>query len=283
MKRHETQIFPTIGKLAQKVSNPWKKRAGFTLVELLSVIAVIGVLAALLVPALSRGTEQARAAKCASNIRQLFVANTLYAAEHGNYVAAAPDILGANLTRWHGTRSSIRQPFDGSRGALYEYLSKCDGIRSCPSLSGFRSSAADNAFESSCGGYGYNDRGVGSQVYWHGRTERGAENGMPPSAIRDPAQTVMFCDAAFPQPYDDPRYLIEYSFAEAIHFVDGQPPKEEGEAQPSIHFRHNARANVVWCDGHVSSETLAVTNNNAFAEWNIGWFGSADNSLFDPF
>lgn len=283
MKRHKTVIFPRVGKFGGHFSKGWKKGAGFTLVELLSVIAVIGVLAALLVPALSRVTEQARAAKCASNIRQLFVANTLYASEHGTYVAAAPDILGANLTRWHGVRSSIRQPFDGARGALYGYLSKCDGIRSCPSLSGFRSSAADNAFESSCGGYGYNDRGVGSQVYWHGRTERGAAQGMTPGAIRDPAQTVMFCDAAFPQPYDDPRYLIEYSFAEAMRFVDGQPPKEEGEAQPSIHFRHGGRANVVWCDGHVSSEQLAVTNNSTFAQWNIGWFGTPDNSLFDPY
>ena len=88
----------------------------------------------------------------------------------------------------------------------------------------------------------------------------------------------MFCDAAFPQPYgSSPTYLIEYSFAESYTFPGG------GSVQPSIHFRHNGRCNVVWCDGHVSSEKMTLSYSPEFDKFKVGWFGAANNDLFDPF
>ncbi len=56
---------------------------GFTLFELLLVIATIGVLAAILLPALARARESARRASCLSNLAQLGTILHLYAAEHG--------------------------------------------------------------------------------------------------------------------------------------------------------------------------------------------------------
>jgi prepilin-type N-terminal cleavage/methylation domain-containing protein len=57
----------------------------FTLIELLVVIAVTAILAALLLPALSRAKEQGRSASCINNLRQLGVAMNLYLNDFGIY------------------------------------------------------------------------------------------------------------------------------------------------------------------------------------------------------
>lgn len=74
-----------------------KKNAAFTLIELLVVIAIIAILAALLLPGLARAKAQSGKAKCASNLKQLGTAITLFASDNGEMFPPAGDqTLGKN-------------------------------------------------------------------------------------------------------------------------------------------------------------------------------------------
>ncbi|MCL4789607.1 MAG: type II secretion system GspH family protein [Verrucomicrobia bacterium] len=67
----------------------------FTLLELLVVIAVIGILAALLLPALGRAKMRAQRVQCVSNLKQFAVALQLYAGDFGDHLP--PNLDGQNI------------------------------------------------------------------------------------------------------------------------------------------------------------------------------------------
>jgi prepilin-type N-terminal cleavage/methylation domain-containing protein len=108
---------------------------GFTLVELLVVVAIIGVLMTLLLPSLSRARESARRVVCMSNLRTLGQAFIAFSNDHegtmpgGHYDMADPDPAKRDWAVG-GTPGYLNAP---QNGTLFPYVNNYETYR-CPNL-----------------------------------------------------------------------------------------------------------------------------------------------------
>ncbi len=270
-----------------------RTQSAFTLVELLVVVAIIGLLLTILVPALGKARELARGAVCSSNLHQLALANATYTNDHGgHYAPAALDLFNdlgdgrGGHWRWHGYRGAAGEAFDPDRGPLAEALAG-GAVKRCPS---FEPDGGVDAFESGNGGYGYNHSYIGGRADVHGFDAAAMRQTAKIGQVGRPAETVMFADAAFLDKSSGMLKRIEYSFTEPpyMQLTPGEP--SDWRPDPSIAFRHADRTNVVWADGHVDAEPMAFSHaylsngappKDEVMAAGIGWFGADDNSLFD--
>lgn len=278
-------------------------RRAFTLVELLVVIAVIGILIGVLLPALSTAHDRAIEVRDTSGLRQLILAYETFASDHADKVMVGylHDVPSEKLEDGYG---DVVEGFDGLAKRRYpwrlaQYL---DGLRGTI-LSGEREVMLDNIPP------------VGEREWWHYRISTMPSFGLnshflggydfdkanpPPfrvvqmlSQVRRPSRMLTFASARG-EDWEQGIGMIE---AQGWHTVDSpawgqtgalgglgfpwsdEPYSEDSnpEAHGNISARYDGKVLMVMIDGHIEHidpealRDMTYWSNEAAASGDPGW------------
>ena len=250
------------------------RTSGFTLVELLVVIAVIAILAAMLLPVLSAAKKRAAQATCVNNLKQLGLGMKMYVDDNDDtFPGIASGLYGYHSEDWIYWRTNAalypsfeKSPIVSQVTSANRSLFRCPLDRSDVA----RLSQADALNGPYLYSYSFNGYGLDANNHNFGMSSVvDASSGSPvaylfkETRVNNPSQKIMLAE--------EPGSTAGWGSPDGSIINDGRwvPGPLTGLSGDSLTIRHGGKADVTFSDGHVAPVTpgFGANTNNMMASY----------------